>query len=74
MDRYPEFIFVNFNYRLNSLGYLGLEEKNEDGIHGNFGVYDQNFAIKWVYQNIADFGGDPEQITFMGQSAGGQGI
>jgi len=72
--KYPEFIFINFNYRLNTLGFLALETENEDGIHGNFGMYDQNAVLKWVYENIEAFGGDKEQITLMGQSAGGQSV
>ena len=72
MNKYPEFIFVNFNYRLNSLGFLALDTANEDGIHGNFGLYDQKAALQWVYENVENFGGDSDQITLMGQSAGGQ--
>ena len=39
---YPDFVFVNFNYRLNSFGFFAVETKNEDGVNGNFGAYDQN--------------------------------
>jgi len=72
MDKYPEFIFVNLNYRLNAFGFFALDTVNEDDVHGNFGLYDQNAALKWVYDNIAHFGGDKDQITLMGQNAGGQ--
>ena len=65
---------MSFNYRLGALGFLGLEKENEDGIHGNFGIYDQNLVLKWVNENIAAFGGDPEKVTLMGQSAGGQAV
>ncbi|CAG5111973.1 Oidioi.mRNA.OKI2018_I69.chr2.g6238.t1.cds [Oikopleura dioica] len=86
ISNFPDLIIVNFNYRLNSFGYLGLDNlgskillcatniANEDGVHGNFGVHDQNAAIEWVYENIHYFGGDNEQITLMGQSAGGQSV
>ncbi|GJQ85456.1 hypothetical protein Trydic_g23879 [Trypoxylus dichotomus] len=60
-------VFVTVHYRLGPFGFLSTE----DGIiPGNFGLKDQVMAIEWVYQNIATFGGDPNKITLMGQSAG----
>ena len=66
-------IFVSINYRVGALGFMAhpdLEKENEEGISGNYGIYDQVAALNWVYDNIAAFGGDPEQITIAGQSAG----
>lgn len=64
-------IGVTINYRLGPFGFLcttaGLSEY---GHTGNYGVYDQLIALQWVKANIAAFGGDPENITLMGQSAG----
>ena len=65
---------MSFNYRLASIGFLGLKEENEDGVNGNFGLYDQNAVLKWVNANIAAFGGDPDEVTLMGQSTGGQSV
>jgi len=64
-------IGVTLNYRLGPLGFLCLPElKEEAGATGNYGLYDQVTAIRWVKDNIAAFGGDPNNITIMGQSAG----
>ncbi|KAL1875197.1 hypothetical protein Daus18300_003268 [Diaporthe australafricana] len=60
-------ILVAINYRLSTLGFLALD----DGVtNGNFGLADQINALDWVRANIQDFGGDPDRITLMGQSAG----
>jgi len=68
-------IGVTINYRLGPLGFLCLPElKQEAGITGNYGLYDQVTAIRWVRDNIAAFGGDPENITIMGQSAGAMSV
>ena len=59
------------NYRVGPLGYLTHAQiRQETGRDGNFGLDDQLTAIRWVRDHIADFGGDPENITLMGQSAG----
>jgi para-nitrobenzyl esterase len=59
------------NYRVGPLGYLTHAElKNAYGREGNFGLDDQLCAIRWVREHIRDFGGDPDNITLMGQSAG----
>ncbi len=64
-------ILVMASYRVGILGYLTHESIEKNYRHdGNFGLYDQFTAIKWVKNNIADFGGDPDNITIMGQSAG----
>ena len=68
-------IGVTLNYRLGPLGFLCLPElKQEAGFTGNYGLYDQMTAIRWVKENIAAFGGDPENITIMGQSAGAMSV
>lgn len=64
-------ILVSIHYRVGILGYFTHEEVyEENGYDGNFGLDDQLTAIKWVKRHIADFGGDPDNITLMGQSAG----
>ena len=68
-------IGVTLNYRLGPLGFACLPElKQEAGFTGNYGLYDQMTAMKWVKDNIASFGGDPENITIMGQSAGAMSV
>lgn len=64
-------ITVFINYRVGIFGYLTHEDiQKEYGHNGNFGMHDQLSAIRWVREHIADFGGDPENITLCGQSAG----
>jgi len=69
--RWPEqgIIGVTVNYRLGPMGFACLP-----GHAGNYGLYDQMTAISWVKHNIAAFGGDPENITIMGQSAGAMSV
>jgi para-nitrobenzyl esterase len=65
-------VLVTINYRLGILGFLAhplLTAENGRG-SGNYGLYDQLAALKWVKRNIAVFGGDPNKITVFGQSAG----
>lgn len=65
-------ILVTFNYRLGALGYLALPElAKRDGTTGNNGLLDQIAALRWVQANINAFGGDPDNITVFGFSAGG---
>ena len=70
-------ILVTFNYRLGVLGFMthpALSAESPHGVSGNYGMLDQIAALKWVKANIAQFGGDPERITLMGQSAGAMSV
>ena len=69
-------ILVTINYRVNVFGFLSLEElQEEDPVAcGNYGILDQIAALEWVKENIASFGGDPNNITIFGQSAGGMSV
>jgi para-nitrobenzyl esterase len=65
-------VVVTLNYRLGALGFLAHPDLVDDdtGCSGNFGLQDQLAALRWVQQNIAQFGGDPATVTIAGQSAG----
>jgi len=68
-------IGVTLNYRLGPMGFVCLPQlKEEAGFTGNYGLYDQLTAIRWVKDNISAFGGDPENMTIMGQSAGAMSV
>ncbi|HJS88340.1 MAG TPA: carboxylesterase family protein [Steroidobacteraceae bacterium] len=67
-------VFVSMNYRLGALGWLALPALSAESPHGdsgNYGLLDQIAALKWVKRNITAFGGDPHNVTIMGESAGG---
>jgi len=66
-------VYVSLNYRLGALGFLahpGLTAESANGVSGNYGILDQIAALKWVRDNIAAFGGDPDKVTIFGESAG----
>ncbi len=69
-------VVVSVGYRLAALGFLAHPEitKESPDAPANFGLLDQRAGLKWVYENIAAFGGDPDNITIGGQSAGGGSV
>lgn len=70
-------ILVTINYRLGALGFLAhpeLTKKDPTHVSGNYGILDQIQALKWINKNIAAFGGDPDNVTIFGQSAGGGSV
>ena len=67
-------LLVSANYRVGRFGFFGFPEltrQNADGLLGNYGFMDQIAALRWVQTNIAAFGGDPQNVTVFGESAGG---
>ncbi|MCR4895609.1 MAG: carboxylesterase family protein [Lachnospiraceae bacterium] len=70
-------VFVDFGYRLNVFGYFAdeaLAAESPNGTTGNYGLLDQIAALQWVHDNIAAFGGDPDNITIAGESAGSSSV
>ena len=68
-------VAVTINYRLGPMGFMCLPQLRDEAGHcGNYGLYDQLCAINWVRDNIASFGGNPDRITIMGQSAGAMSV
>lgn len=68
-------VVVTINYRIGPLGFLVIPEefeKNKNAI--NFGLQDQNLALRWVHENIAQFGGDKRRVTIFGESAGSESV
>ena len=66
-------IFVSLNYRLGAFGWISGPTLQSDGV-ANAGLYDQRLALQWVQDNIHLFGGDPNRVTVIGESAGGGSI
>jgi para-nitrobenzyl esterase len=64
-------IAVSLNYRLGRAGWFAHPALTREGPTGNYGMMDQIAALKWVKANIAQFGGDPSNVTIYGESAGG---
>jgi para-nitrobenzyl esterase len=70
--RNGDVVVVTINYRLGALGFLGTRDMEDpDGLVGNWGLHDQVAALRWVHEHIATFGGDPDNVTIFGESAGG---
>lgn len=69
-----DIIVVTLNYRLGALGFLAHPALGPAGAVGNYGLADQQAALRWVRDNIAAFGGDPDKVTIAGESAGGMSV
>jgi len=70
-------VVVAINYRIGPLGFLAHPELTRESDHrssGNYGLLDQASALWWIHNNIAAFGGDPDQVTIFGQSAGAMSV
>jgi len=70
-------VLVSINYRLGVFGFLAhpeLAAESPHGVSGNYGVLDMIQGLKWVKNNIAQFGGDPDNVMIFGQSAGGGAV
>src|SRR5215471_7966207 len=70
-------VVVTINYRLGALGFLAhpaLAAESARGSSGNFGLLDQQAALRWVRRNIREFGGDGDNVTIFGESAGGLSV
>jgi para-nitrobenzyl esterase len=68
---------VTVNYRLTVFGFLALpslDEESDDSSSGNYGLLDQQAALRWVQRNIMAFGGDPHNVTIAGESAGSDNV
>jgi para-nitrobenzyl esterase len=70
-------VFVSLNFRLSKIGFLAhpaLQQEDEHGRTGNYGLLDQVAALRWVRENIAEFGGDPNCVTIYGASSGASSV
>jgi para-nitrobenzyl esterase len=69
-------VLVSINYRLGPLGFMAHSSLTAEGggASGNYGLMDQQAALRWVQRNIAAFGGDPTNVTIFGESAGAQDV
>ena len=76
LARRGDVVIVTINYRLGPLGFLRLNDVTNGRIpsSGNEGLLDQIAALQWVRDNIAEFGGDPDNVTIFGESAGGMSV
>ncbi|XP_044265017.1 juvenile hormone esterase-like isoform X1 [Tribolium madens] len=68
-----DIVLVAINYRLGAFGFLSLEDPSL-GVPGNAGMKDMILALKWVQRNIKNFGGDPNNVTIFGESAGSASV
>ena len=70
-------VFVSINYRVGVFGFMAhpdLTKESPDNASGNYGLLDQLAALRWIKKNIAAFGGDPDNVTIGGQSAGSMSV
>ncbi|KAL2004006.1 hypothetical protein VTN02DRAFT_1069 [Thermoascus thermophilus] len=67
-------VAVSINYRLGAFGFLTSEELRNAGYKANNAIRDQRVAMEWVQKHIQDFGGDPDNVTLAGMSAGGASV
>jgi para-nitrobenzyl esterase len=70
-------VLISFNYRVWKFGFLALPELSQESEHhvsGNYGLLDQIAALRWVKENVKAFGGDPDNVTIFGQSAGSASV
>ena len=70
-------VLVTINYRLGALGFMShpaLSAESDHGSSGNYAILDQIAALKWVKENISNFGGNPDNVTIFGESAGGTSV
>ena len=74
LARSGDVVVVTINYRLGALGFLNLKDRYPAETETNLGVRDQVAALEWVRDNIDGFGGDPENVTIFGESAGGMSV
>lgn len=73
--RHGDLVAVTINYRLGALGWMHLSDlDNSYSTSSNNGLLDQIAALEWVHDNIAAFGGDPDNVTIFGESAGGMSV
>ena len=73
LNENPDVIVVTINYRINVFGFFHLSHLSDGKDYPdaqNLGLLDQLMALKWVHENIAAFGGDPDNVTIWGESAG----
>ena len=70
-------VLVSVNYRMSGFGFMAhpaLSAESERGVSGNYGILDHIAALEWVQDNIAEFGGDPGNVTIFGESAGAASV
>jgi para-nitrobenzyl esterase len=67
-------IVVTINYRLGALGFLADSSLEQNGSSGDYGLMDQQAALRWVQRNVGSFGGDRRNVTIFGESAGGLSV
>ncbi|XP_069104639.1 fumonisin B1 esterase-like isoform X2 [Argopecten irradians] len=70
-------VYVSMNYRLQAFGFMALDilsQNSKTNTSGNYGFMDQILALKWVQENIRNFGGDPNKVTLFGQSSGATSV